>query len=77
MIRRQPKMNIIERNCPDEKCKGAESDVLGVVVKNGKESFTQYVCLTCRVSYFIPRKGDKKEQELTENYIKSSSIILK
>jgi len=73
---RQSKINIIKRNCPDEKCKGDESDVLGVLVKD-KESFTHYRCLTCKKPYFVPRKGNKKEQELTEKYIKSSSIKLK
>lgn len=68
--------NIIKRDCPRDKCKGDEADVLGVFVKNN-ESFTHYKCLTCKQNFLVPRKGDKKEQELVEKYIKASPIKLK
>ncbi len=67
--------------CPVQKCGHDKQDVLGVVIKyneeNGDESFTHYTCPKCHVKYLIPRKGNVKEQELTQEFVDASEIKLK
>jgi len=71
--------NYIEKECP--KCEKTKCDIQGVIIKiNDKGeriSFNRYKCLSCHCVFLVKRKGDKKEQTLTEKYITSKSIILK
>lgn len=72
-------INKIEKACPT--CNHPYSDIIGasVSMEKGKAiSYNIYKCLAKRHHTFkVKRKGNKKEQELTEKFIKSKSIILK
>lgn len=70
----------VQKQCP--KC-GTETDSKSeilcavIIAEDGiKVSYNQYRCIKKHHSFLVKRKGDKKEQELTEKYIKSSHINL-
>lgn len=71
-------INKILKKCPF--CDYPHSDIIGavVVVEKGKRvSYNLYKCLSKAHPFRVKRKGDKKEQQLTEKFIKSNFIVLK
>ena len=66
-------MNIIKKDCPNEICDSTELDILGVIIINNKPA-NQYRCGKCNNTFFVPRT--KEEQELVQEYIDASKIIL-
>ena len=71
-------MGIIKKQCPI--CNYNESDTQSaiIIIEDGKKvSYNIYKCnKKPRHSFKVKRAADKKEQELTEKYIKSESIVL-
>lgn len=72
-------VNTIKKPCP--KCGHKEADIMGALVKiedGEKVSYNHYRCLNPgrKHIFYVKRKGDKAEQELTEEYIKSKAIKL-
>jgi len=68
-------VNKIKKKCPV--CGCLDADILGAVIVN-KESWNAYRCLSPtgrKHSFLVKRTGDKKEQALTEQYIKSSNLL--
>lgn len=69
--------NQINKECPE--CNYPNSEIMGAVVvkeKDKRVSYNLYRCLLKAHRFAIKRKGDKKEQKLTEKYIKSEKIVL-
>lgn len=69
--------NQIKKKCPV--CKYPNSEIMGAVVvkeKDKRVSYNLYRCLSKAHRFAVKRKNDKKEQELTEKFIKSESIFL-
>ncbi len=70
--------NIIKKKCPH--CSNEEADIHGAVIictdKGEQISFNKYTCIKCHKGFIVLRKGDQKEQALTEKYVKSEPIKL-
>jgi hypothetical protein len=75
--------NTIQKKCPV--CGHPQADILGAMTRveindkiEERVSYNHYRCLNSgkKHTFEVKRKGNKQEQELTEKYIKSSSIIL-
>lgn len=68
--------NQINKKCPS--CGYPNSEIMGAVVieeKDKRVSYNVYRCLSKAHRFAVKRKGNKKEQKLTEKYIKSKKII--
>ena len=70
--------NVILNKCPI--CGHGKVDIQGAIIKvegTSEVSYNLYKCLKKPHQFLIKRKGDVKEQKLTEKFIKSEAIMLK
>jgi transposase-like protein len=68
--------NYVDKECPY--CKKKPCDIQAAIIvtddKGERISFNKYKCISCHTGFLVRRKGNKKEQTLTEKYIKSNII---
>ncbi len=72
---------MIKKKCP--KCGNNSCEIKGIItIKIIEENIIKHIslndwkCLTCKKTFQVPRKGNKKEQELVQKFIDASKIIL-